>query len=78
MSFQAYIDAVVKKTGKQPEEIRDSAEKFGVIKNDMKATDFCNWLVREYQLGHGHSMALWNLFITKGWIQTKHSKIGKK
>ncbi|HMT18513.1 MAG TPA: DUF4287 domain-containing protein [Candidatus Saccharibacteria bacterium] len=75
MSFQAYIDAVVTKTGKQPEEIKESAQAAGIIQQDMKAREFCDWLATTYGLGHGHSMALWNLFIRNGWIVTKNSKI---
>lgn len=77
MTFQAYIDTVIAKTGKQPEEIRDIAVKAGIILPDMKARQFCDWLVAEYGLGHGHCMALWNLFISNGWIVTKHSKLSK-
>ncbi len=78
MSFQAYIDAVIAKTGMKPEEIHAKAVASSIIQPDMKAKEFCDWLASEFHLGHGHSMALWNLFIRKGWITTKHSKIGKK
>ena len=77
MTFQAYIDTIVAKTGKQPEEIREIAQKAGVIQPDMKAREFCDWLVSEFGLGHGHCMALWNLFISNGWIETKHTKLKK-
>lgn len=75
MSFQAYIDAVVAKTGKQPEELRELMEQAHIIERDMKARVFCDWLHEKYDLGHGHSMALWNLFIRNGWVVTKYSKI---
>ena len=47
----------------------------GVIVQDMKATVFTDWLMKEYQLGHGHSMALWKYFIEHKLIITKHSKM---
>lgn len=73
MSFQSYIDNITEKTGKTPEQIRDNALSQGVIVQDMKATEFTNWLKKEYQLGHGHAMAMWRLFILKKWIVTIHS-----
>lgn len=78
MSFQAYIDNVTTKTGQSPEQIKLAAEKNGIIKDDMNAREFCDWLVADYKLGHGHCMALWNLFIRNGWIETKHTKLNKK
>jgi hypothetical protein len=75
MSFQAYIDNITKLTQKTPEQIRTNAMKKGVIKEDMKASDFVNWLSKEYKLGRGHAMALWKYFIDNQWIKTKHTKI---
>ncbi|MDF2511990.1 MAG: Uncharacterized protein K0S04_1856 [Herbinix sp.] len=75
MSFQAYIDNITTKTGKTPEQIRDEAINQGVLTEDMKATVFTDWLKKEYQLGHGHAMAMWKYFIEREWINTKHSKM---
>ncbi len=75
MSFKAYIDNITQKTGKTPDQIRDDALSQGVITQDMKATVFTDWLMKEYQLGHGHAMALWKYFIEHKWIVTKHSKM---
>lgn len=75
MSFKAYIDNITAKTGKTPDQIREHALSQGVITEDMKATVFTEWLNKEYQLGHGHSMALWKYFIEHRWINTKHSTI---
>lgn len=75
MSFNAYIDNIVKKTGKTSEQIRDEAISQGVLTEDMKATVFTDWLKNEYQLGHGHAMAMWKYFIDHQWIVTKHSKL---
>lgn len=75
MSFKAYIDNITQKTGKTPDQIRDDALSQGVIVQDMKATIFTDWLMKEYELGHGHAMALWKYFIEHKWIVTKHSKM---
>ncbi len=77
MLFQAYIENIKTQTGKTPEEIRDRAIEKKIIQQDMKAREFCNWLREEFGLGHGHSMALWALFISNGWIVTKNSKMSK-
>lgn len=75
MSFKAYIDNITQKTGKTPDQIREDALSQGVIVQDMKATIFTDWLMKEYQLGHGHAMALWKYFIEHKWIVTKNSKM---
>ena len=75
MSFQAYIDAIIKQTSKTPEEIKDAMLKAHINLKDMKATDFISYLHDTYTLGRGYSMALWKYFIEHGWIQSKTSKI---
>jgi hypothetical protein len=70
MSFQAYIDNIKAKTGKTPEELKDLAEKAGVYKPDMKAGELVDWLKKEFDLGHGHSMAIWAVFKDKGWVNS--------
>lgn len=39
MSFQAYIENIIAKTGKTPVELKDEAAKAGVYTYDMKAAD---------------------------------------
>lgn len=75
MSFNAYMDNIAKKTGKTPEQIKDEAISQGVLTENMKATVFTDWFKNEYQLGHGHAMAMWKYFIDQQWIGTKHSKL---
>ena len=67
MSFQAYLDNIQAKTGKSPEDLKSLAEQKGFLKNGqliatVKATDVTNWLKEEFDLGHGHCMAIWGLF----------------
>jgi len=67
MSFQAYIDNIKAKTGKTPDDFKKLAEKKGFIekekiKPNVKATEITNWLKEEFQLGHGHAMAIYATF----------------
>lgn len=69
MTFQAYIDNIKAKTGKTPEELKNLAEKTGVYKPDMKAGELVEWLGKEFNLGHGHVMAIWAVWKSKGWVK---------
>ncbi len=68
MSFQAYIDNIKAKTGKTPEELKDAAQKAGIYKRDMKAGELVTFLKEEFDLGHGHSMAIWKYFKDQNWV----------
>ena len=74
MTFQAYIDNIQAKTGKSPEELKNLAQKAGVYKPDMKASELVDWLKKEFDLGHGHSMAIWAVFKDRGWVASPKSK----
>jgi Domain of unknown function (DUF4287) len=74
MSFQAYIDNIHAKTGKTPEQLKDAAVQAGVFKPDMKATELVTWLKSAFDLGHGHSMAIWAVFKSKGWVDAAKGK----
>ena len=74
MSFQAYLDNFHAKTGKSPEQFKAAAIRAGVFKPDMKAGELVAWLKQEFDLGHGHSMALWAVFKDKGWVDSPKSK----
>lgn len=69
MSFQAYLDNIKAKTGKTPEQLRTLAAKAGVYRTDMNASELVTWLKKEFDLGHGHAMAIWAVFKDKGWVQ---------
>jgi len=75
MSFQAYIDNIKAKTGKTPEDIFALAKKKGVFKPDMKAGELVAFLAKEFDLGHGHSMAIWAVFKQKGWVNSPKKKV---
>lgn len=74
MSFQAYIDNIKAKTGKTPEDFKTQLEKEGRLKAGFKATDLVNWLKDNYDLGHGHSMSIWAVFKSKGWVEDPKKK----
>jgi len=66
MSFQGYIDNIQKKTGKGPDDFKKLAEKKGFTKNgkvkdEVKAGDIVKWLKEDFDLGHGHAMAIYAL-----------------
>lgn len=67
MSFQAYLDNIQAKTGKSPEDFKKLGEKKGFVskgklKEGVKATEIVNWLKEDFELGHGHAMAIVALF----------------
>ena len=72
MSFQAYIDNIKAKTGKTPEDFKKLAEKKGLLKSGVKAMEVVNWLKKDFNLGHGHAMAIYAVF--KGMKQAKEKE----
>jgi hypothetical protein len=67
MSFQAYLDNIKAKTGKTPEDFKKLAEEKGFVLEGKlnpktKATEITNWLKEEFDLGHGHAMAIFASF----------------
>ena len=70
MSFQAYLDNIQAKTGKSPSDFKELAEKKGFtengkIKDGVKVTQITDWLKQEFELGHGHAMAIYALLKEK-------------
>jgi hypothetical protein len=64
MSFQAYLNTIKSKTGKGPADFRQLAEQKGFTQNGeltVKAGDIVKWLKDDFDLGHGHSMAIFAL-----------------
>jgi hypothetical protein len=74
MSFQAYLDNIRAKTGKTPAQFKTLATKAGVYKPDMKAGALVDWLKEEFDLGHGHAMAIWKAFKDEGWVEAARAK----
>ena len=67
MSFQAYIDNIKIKTGKSPNDFKKLAEKKGFMQKGklnpaVKAGEITTWLKEEFDLGHGHAMAIYAVF----------------
>jgi hypothetical protein len=78
MTFEAYIANIKAKTGKTPLELQKLAEKAGVFRKDMKAGDLVAWLKKEFDLGHGHSMAIWAVLKDEGWVDAPVATKAKK
>lgn len=63
MSFHAYLDNVKAKTGKTAEELKKLAAQKGFVekgnlKAGVKAGEIVQWLKEDFDLGHGHAMAV--------------------
>ncbi len=72
MSFQAYIENIKIKTGKTPDDFKQLGEEKGFLQNgqlvkNVKATEITNWLKEDFELGHGHAVAIYAIF--KGKIK---------
>jgi Domain of unknown function (DUF4287) len=61
MTFQAYIDTIRAKTGKEPKDFLILARAKGLSGPDVKAGDVISWLVEDFGLGRGHAMAIYAL-----------------
>ena len=57
MSFQAYLDAAEKKTGRTLRQLVDEAHAKG-FGPETKAGEIVAWLADDHGLGRGHAMAL--------------------
>ena len=71
MSYQAYLDAIEKKTGKTPAELLGEAAARGFTAQS-KAGDFAVWLKDDYAVGRGHAMALFGVLKNGATISDKH------
>ena len=71
MSYQAYLDAVEKKTGRTPAELLAEAAGRGFTPT-TKAADVVAWLNDDYDVGRGHAMALYGVLKNGSTISDKH------
>jgi hypothetical protein len=78
VSFQAYLENIKAKTGKTPDDFRALAKKAGILTPDLKASELVAWLKKEFDLGHGHAMAIWAVFTDKGWAALSSKGSTKK
>ena len=71
MSYQAYLDALEKKTGRTPQQLLDEAAARG-YGPDTRAGEFVGWLKDEYDVGRGHAMALFGVMKNGPTVPEKH------
>ncbi len=74
MTFEAYLAAIQSRTGRTAQQLKTDAEQDGVYSSTMKAAELVSWLKAKHQLGHGHSMAVWAVWKSKGWVQAPGGK----
>ena len=72
MSFQAYLDNIETKTGKTPNEFIALAKEKGFDDPSVKAGEIVAWLKQDFELGHGHAMALVHVIKNGAQISDKH------
>jgi hypothetical protein len=63
MTFKAYLENIETKTGKSPADFKKLAMRKGYLNSgklrpDVKVGEVVAWLKQDYQLGHGHAMAI--------------------
>lgn len=63
MSFDSYLANIQAKTGKSADDLRTEAFGKGFadvdgLKSGVKAGQIVEWLKADYDLGHGHAMAI--------------------
>lgn len=68
MSFQAYLDNIRAQTGKTPEDFRQLAQEKKLLGPGAKAGPIVVWLKADFDLGHGHSMAIYKYFKDAGLL----------
>jgi Domain of unknown function (DUF4287) len=63
MTFKAYLDNIEEKTGTSPADFRKLARNKGYsskegLRAGIKVGEVVAWLKQDFQLGHGHAMAI--------------------
>ncbi len=75
MSFQAYLDNIETKTGKTPNDFIELSKAKGFDK-DTKTSEIVAWLKQDYELGHGHAIAMAHVIKKGPKIDDKHVNSG--
>jgi len=76
MTFQAYLDNIKAKTGKTSADFEKIAKQKGLLEPGVKAGQIVAWLKKDFELGHGHAMAIYA--VLKPLIPPKQTKSLKK
>ncbi len=71
MSFQAYLDAIERETGRTPRDFIELAHQRGYGETS-KAGEIVDWLKEDFGLGRGHAMALVHVIRNGATISAKH------
>jgi hypothetical protein len=71
MSYQAYLDAIEKQTGRTPQQLLDEAADRGFTPA-TKAGEVLAWLKDEHGVGRGHAMALYGVLKNGPVAPEKH------
>jgi hypothetical protein len=76
MSFQAYLDNIETKTGKTPNDFIALAKAKGFDDPATKTSVIVTWLKEDFDLGHGHAMAMAHVIKNGPKISDKHVNTG--
>lgn len=71
MSFEAYLTNIKAKTGKSPEDFQNLASAKGLLRANVKAGEIVAWLKDDFELGHGHAMAIYKWLCDTGALPGK-------
>ncbi len=69
INLPVYFDNIKKKTGKTPADFKKIAITKGYFEKDVltvKAGEVIAWLKKDFDLGHGHSLAIYHSFKDPG------------
>jgi hypothetical protein len=75
MTYQAYLDAIEKRTGRTPRQLLEEAATRGFTPT-TRAADVVAWLKDDYDVGRGHAMALFGVLKNGATISDKHVDSG--
>ena len=75
MTFEAYINNIRAKTGKDPKDFFEEAVRSGALRPETKTMEFVAWLKSYSGLGHGHAMAVWEAFRRNGWVPLERDSV---